>query len=100
MSEDNRDEEEVFWERFFERLQPAKNAGKKILNKLDSSPIGVVFDQIDGVINNIAKRGHSIGQRLAEFWYATILRSPGIIIVLLLLSSVYLCNLLIWDPSQ
>jgi len=89
VSEDNRDEEEVFWERFFERLQPAKNAGKKILNKLDSSPIGVVFDQIDGVINKIAKRGHSIGQRLAEFWYATILRSPGIIIVLLLLSSVY-----------
>tara|TARA_B100000214_G_scaffold132271_1_gene94090 strand:+ start:13148 stop:16552 length:3405 start_codon:yes stop_codon:yes gene_type:complete len=89
VSDDIRDEEEIFWERFFERLQPVREAGQKILNTLDSSPIGNAFDQIEGVLNKVSRRGHSIGQRLAEFWYATILRSPGIIIVSVLLFSVY-----------
>ncbi|PDH23897.1 MAG: hypothetical protein CND29_03345 [Marine Group II euryarchaeote MED-G36] len=87
MLEGERDDEEVFWERFFERLQPIREAGQKILTTIDYSPVGDAFDYFDKVLTTGAKKGHAIGQRLAEFWYSAILRSPGLIVVLMLLGT-------------
>ena len=44
MPDDERDDEAIFWERFFERLQPIREAGGKVIQKVDSSPVGDVVD--------------------------------------------------------
>ena len=87
MPDDERDDETIFWERFFEKLQPLREAGQKVIGSVDASPIGDATDYIDQLLNAGAKRGHALGQRLAEFWYSAILRSPGIIVALLLLAT-------------
>lgn len=87
MPDDERDDEAIFWERFFERLQPLREAGEKVIGTVDASPLGDAADYLDQLLNAGAKRGHAAGQRLAEFWYAAILRSPGIIVALLIIIS-------------
>lgn len=87
MPDDERDDEAIFWERFFERLQPLRAAGEKVIGTVDASPLGDAADYLDQLLNAGAKRGHAAGQRLAEFWYAAILRSPGIIVALLIIIS-------------
>jgi len=86
--DDERDDEAIFWERFFERLQPIKEAGVKVIQTIDSSPVGDVVDYGDYLLNAGAKRGHAIAQRLTEFWYSAILRSPGLIVALLVIATV------------
>ena len=86
--DDERDDEAVFWERFFERLQPVREAGEKVIEKVDSSPIGDAVDYVDYLLNTGSKRGHAIAQRLTEFWYSAILRSPGLIVALLIIATV------------
>jgi len=86
--DDERDDEAVFWERFFERLQPIREAGGKVIQKVDSSPIGDAVDYVDYLLNAGSKRGHAIAQRLTEFWYSAILRSPGLIVALLVIATV------------
>ena len=88
MPDDERDDEAVFWERFFERLQPVREAGEKVIEKVDSSPIGDAVDYVDYLLNTGSKRGHAIAQRLTEFWYSAILRSPGLIVALLIIATV------------
>ena len=88
MPDDERDDEAIFWERFFERLQPIKEAGVKVIQTIDSSPVGDVVDYGDYLLNAGAKRGHAIAQRLTEFWYSAILRSPGLIVALLVIATV------------
>lgn len=88
MPDDERDDEAVFWERFFERLQPVREAGEKVIEKVDSSPIGDAIDYVDYLLNAGSKRGHAIAQRLTEFWYSAILRSPGLIVALLVIATV------------
>ena len=84
---DERDDEAVFWERFFEGLQPLREASQKAIGALDSSIIGDIYDYTDKLLTAAAKQGHATSQRLAEFWYTAILRSPGIIVALLLLAT-------------
>ncbi|GIS49500.1 MAG: hypothetical protein Ct9H90mP23_1720 [Methanobacteriota archaeon] len=86
--DDERDDEAIFWERFFERLQPIREAGGKVIQKVDSSPIGDAVDYVDYLLNAGSKRGHAIAQRLTEFWYSAILRSPGLIVALLVIATV------------
>ena len=88
MPDDVRDDEAIFWERFFERLQPIREAGGKVIQKVDSSPIGDAVDYVDHLLNAGSKRGHAIAQRLTEFWYSAILRSPGLIVALLVIATV------------
>ncbi len=88
MPDDERDDEAVFWERFFERLQPVREAGEKVIEKVESSPIGDAVDYVDYLLNAGSKRGHAIAQRLTEFWYSAILRSPGLIVALLVIATV------------
>ena len=88
MPDDERDDEAIFWERFFERLQPIKEAGVKVIQTIDSSPVGDVVDYGDYLLNAGAKRGHAIAQRLTEFWYSAILRSPGLFVALLVIATV------------
>ena len=40
MPDDERDDETIFWERFFEKLQPLREAGQKVTGSVDASPIG------------------------------------------------------------
>ncbi|DAC33411.1 MAG: MMPL family transporter [Candidatus Thalassarchaeaceae archaeon] len=89
MSVDERDDEVIFWERFFERLQPVREAGKKVLTAIDYSPVGDTVDYFDQMLNTASKRGHAIAQRMAEFWYTAILRSPAIITAFVLLVTAY-----------
>ena len=88
MPDDERDDEAIFWERFFERLQPIREAGGNLIQAVDSSPIGDAVDYVDYFLTVGAKRGHAIAQRLSEFWYSAILRSPGLIVALLIIATV------------
>jgi len=86
--DDERDDEAIFWERFFERLQPIREVGGNLIQAVDSSPIGDAVDYVDYFLTAGAKRGHAIAQRLSEFWYSAILRSPGLIVALLIIATV------------
>ena len=88
MPDDERDDESLFWEQFFERLQPVREAGQKLIDTVDTSPIGDTIDFADHLLNEASKRGHAIAQRLTEFWYSAILRSPGLIVALLVIATV------------
>ena len=57
MPDDERDDETIFWERFFEKLQPLREAGQKVIGSVDASPIGDAADYIDQLLNAGAKRG-------------------------------------------
>ena len=57
MPDDERDDETIFWERFFEKLQPLREAGQKVIGSVDASPIGDAADSIDQLLNAGAKRG-------------------------------------------
>ncbi len=69
-------------------MQPIREAGGKVIQKVDSSPIGDAVDYVDYLLNAGSKRGHAIAQRLTEFWYSAILRSPGLIVALLVIATV------------
>ena len=86
-SAEERDDEAIFWKRFFERLQPLREAVEKTIGVIDSSFIGSAYDSVDKLLTTGAERGHAASQRLTEFWYSAILRSPGIIVALLLLAT-------------
>ena len=88
MPDDERDDESLFWEQFFERLQPIREVGQKLIDTVDASPVGDTIDFADNLLNEGSKRGHAIAQRLTEFWYSAILRSPGLIVALLVIATV------------
>ena len=88
MPDDERDDESLFWEQFFERLQPVREAGQKLIDTVDASPVGNTIDFADHLLNEASKRGHAFAQRLTEFWYSAILRSPGLIVALLVIATV------------
>ena len=84
------DDEVIFWEWVFEKLVPIRNSSIQIKKSIVESPLGDVYDtgmQLIDDINNVA-RNSSI--RLAELTYSAVLRSPGFIVALLLLTTALL----------
>ena len=84
------DDEVIFWEWVFEKLVPIRNSSIQIKKSIVESPLGNVYDtgmQLIDDINNVA-RNSSI--RLAELTYSAVLRSPGFIVALLLLTTALL----------
>ena len=81
------DDEVIFWEWVFEKLAPVRDSSINLKKSIVASPLGDIYDtgvQLVDDINSVA-RNSSI--RLAELTYSAVLRSPGFIIALLLLTT-------------
>ena len=78
MPDDERDDESLFWEQFFERLQPIREAGQKLIDTVDASPVGDTIDFADNLLNEGSKRGHAIAQRPVSYTHLTL---PTILLV-------------------
>ena len=87
------DDEAVFWQSFFERIQPAREASNRIRKKLSEGPVGNAFDTAGQLLDDAAGITHSAYRRLNELSYSAILRSPGIVIAILLLLTLSLIHI-------
>ena len=81
------DDEVVFWERFFAGLAPLRDASFNLRDSVMSGPIGQVYDKGSEVTDKTLNFFSNRAVRLAELTYSAVLRSPGFIIALLLLST-------------
>jgi predicted RND superfamily exporter protein len=81
------DDEVVFWERFFASLAPIRDASFNLRDTVMSGPFGIVYDKGAEVTNKTLNFFSYASVRLAELTYSAVLRSPGFIIALLLLST-------------
>ena len=81
------DDEVVFWERFFERLAPFRDSLINIKKLAMESPIGDLYEIGARGINNTSNLFSRTAIRTAEISYSTILRSPGLIVAILILIS-------------
>ena len=86
--EDELDDEAVFWQNFFNRLQPFRNSYYKIKTTLSSTFLGEIYDTLGQLYDDISDTIGAISNRVTELTYSTILRSPGSIIAILLLSTI------------
>ncbi len=83
------DDEAEFWQSFFERLQPVREAANSIRSRFSEGPLGNAIDTVGQLMDDAADIAHSSYRRLNELAYSAILRSPGIFVaILLLLTSV------------
>ena len=79
------DDEAEFWRRFFESIQPARIAIADALSKMsETTPVRFISRGIEAG-GKVTDRAGIFGRRLSDYAYAAILRSPGIIVALLLL---------------
>ena len=81
------DDEVVFWERFFERLAPFRDSVINSKNLAMESPLGDFYRFGERTINNTSDLFSRTAIRTAELSYSMILRSPGLIVALLILIS-------------
>jgi len=86
--EDELDDEAVFWQNFFNRLQPFRNSYYKIKTTISSTFLGEIYDTLGQLYDDISDTIGAISNRVTELTYSTILRSPGSIIAILLLSTI------------
>ena len=83
--EDPVDDEAEFWRRFFESIQPARIAIAGAMSKItETAPARFISGGIEAG-GRVTDRAGIFGRRLSDYAYAAILRSPGIIVALLLL---------------
>ena len=82
------DDEAVFWQNFFNRLQPFRNSYSKFKTTISSTFLGEIYDTLGQLYDDISDTFSSISNRVTELTYSTILRSPGSIIAILLLSTI------------
>ena len=85
--DDPLDDEAEFWKRFFESIQPARIAISKAISKIAETPPARLFSRSMVAIEATTERGGQVGRRISEYSYAAILRSPGIVVALLLLTT-------------
>ena len=85
---DELDDEAIFWQNFFNRLQPLRNSYSNIKNSLSSTFLGEIYDTLGQLYDDISDTASAISTRITELTYSTILRSPGSIIAVLLLLTV------------
>ena len=81
------DDEVVFWERFFERLAPFRDSVINSKNLAMESPLGDFYRIGERTINNTSDLFSRTAIRTAELSYSMILRSPGLIVAILILIS-------------
>ena len=81
------DDEAEFWKRFFESIQPARIAISKALSSVAETPPARIFSRSMVAIEAATERVGQVGRRISEYSYAAILRSPGIVVALLLLTT-------------
>ena len=81
------DDEVVFWERFFERLAPFRDSVINSKNLAMESPLGDFYRFGERSINNTSDLFSRTAIRTAELSYSMILRSPGLIVAILILIS-------------
>ena len=81
------DDEVVFWERFFERLAPFRDSVINSKNLAMESPLGDFYRFGERTINNTSDLFSRTAIRTAELSYSMILRSPGLIVAILILIS-------------
>lgn len=85
---DDIDDETVFWENFFQSLQPIRNIYSQVKHKLSTSFIGEIYDTGGQLVDDISDFCNAAGRRITELTYSTILRSPGSIVAVLLLITI------------
>ena len=81
------DEEVVFWERFFERLAPFRDSAINAKQLAMESPLGDFYQMGERAINRTSDLFSRTAIRTAELSYSMILRSPGLIVAILILIS-------------
>ncbi|MEC8352223.1 MAG: hypothetical protein VXZ65_03240, partial [Candidatus Thermoplasmatota archaeon] len=81
------DDEAEFWKRFFESIQPFRIAISGALSNLADTPPVKVIRKTMAVIEAGTEKTGNVGKRISEYSYAAILRSPGIVVALLLLTT-------------
>ena len=79
------DDEVVFWERFYERLAPLRDSLINIKKLAMESPLGDLYEIGARGINNTSDLFSRTAIRTAEISYSMILRSPGLIVAILIL---------------
>ena len=82
---DSRDDEEELWKAFFVKLQPVREAVGGAREAFRKGPIGGALDTFGQLVDDAADIANSFSRRLTELSYSAILRSPGILVALLLL---------------
>ena len=81
------DDEAEFWKRFFESIQPVRIAVSDALSNLADTPPVRVIRKTMTIIEAGTEKAGNVGKRISEYSYAAILRSPGIVVALLLLTT-------------
>ncbi|MDB4602606.1 MMPL family transporter [Euryarchaeota archaeon] len=81
------DDEVVFWERFFAGVAPLRDASFNFRDTVMSGPLGKVYLKGAEAIDKTLDVFSYAAVRLAELTYSAVLRSPGFIVALLLLST-------------
>tara|TARA_B100001778_G_scaffold291368_1_gene261349 strand:- start:1992 stop:5054 length:3063 start_codon:yes stop_codon:yes gene_type:complete len=81
------DDEVVFWERFFERLAPFRDSAIRSKKVVMESPLGDLYRIGERGINHTSDLFSRTAIRTAELSYSMILRSPGLIVAILILIS-------------
>ena len=94
------DDEAEFWKRFFESIQPFRIAISGTLSNLADTPPVKVIRKTMAVIEAGTEKTGNVGKRISEYSYAAILRSPGIVVALLLLTTALIGSCLLYtSPS-
>ena len=81
------DDEAEFWESFFQSIQPARIAISEAIGALRKTPPFTMLANFAGSIEKLTDKAGMTGRRVSEYTYAAILRSPGIVVALLLLTT-------------
>ena len=82
---EDRDDEAAFWDGFFERLKPLKEAYDGAREGFAGSFIGESLDTMAQLADDASDAAESTTRRTAELTYSSILRSPAAVAILLLL---------------
>ena len=81
----DRDDEAAFWDGFFERLKPLKEAYDGARKGFAGSFIGEGLDTMAQLVDDASDAVEATTRRTAELTYSSILRSPAAVAILLLL---------------
>ena len=84
-SDQNRDDEQAFWNRFFESLKPVKQSIDDAKEAISSSFIGEGVDTVAQLVDDVGDAADAATRRTAELTYSSILRSPAAVVILLIL---------------
>ena len=70
-SDENRDDEQAFWDRFFESLKPVKQSIDDAREAISSSFIGDGVDTVAQLVDDAGDAADAITRRTAELTYSS-----------------------------